>query len=192
MGSSWHFPGSTKNPVSVVTAPLPAHIPWLQDRSCLASVHHPGIETLLHICLLDSLEKWGRLLHHNPKAAEPVHYLHKAQGDNPQIDKGGHLCRTMGCLTQHQVSILPHFISQETSLFSSCKLKKQSLSVHNLALEPIHCSQDLYKDQEAHPTLMPKDGYISLEDGLVQGNSYIQAKEYGQGWCSYYRDWVLC
>ena len=52
----------------------------------------------------------------SPKTAEPVHYLHKVQNDHPEADRGGNSSRTMGRLTQHQVSILPHSNCKETLL----------------------------------------------------------------------------
>ena len=85
----------------------------------------------------------------NLKAAELAHYLCKVQDDHSETDKRGHSSSTMGSLTQHQVSILPHSNSKETSLPTSLQVERQNLSVQGLALQSIHCSQDLYGGHEA-------------------------------------------
>ena len=89
--------------------------------------------------------KMGKPLYHELKVAEPVHYLHKIQNDHPETDKGCHLSRTVGSLTQHQISILPHSNSKEISLLPSFQLERQSLPVQEFALWSNNCSQDLYK-----------------------------------------------
>ena len=38
--------------------------------------------------LPDSQEKWGKALYQEPKATEPIHYLHKVQNDHPEANKG--------------------------------------------------------------------------------------------------------
>ena len=59
----------------------------------------PQNEGFFTYYLLDSQEKWGIPFYHEPKAAEPIDYLHKVQDDYPKTDKGGHSSRTIGSLT---------------------------------------------------------------------------------------------
>ena len=68
-----------------------------------------------------------------------------------------HPSRAMDSCTWYQVSLLPHSSSEETSLFSFLQMERWNLPVENVTLWPIHCSQDLYKCHEAHPTQMLKD-----------------------------------
>ena len=63
---------------------------------------------------------------------------------------------------QHQVSLLPHPNSKETSMFPSIQVERQSLPVQDLALLLIHCCQDLCEGHETHPTSMTEDRYNSF------------------------------
>ena len=91
-----------------------------------------------------------------------IHYLHKVHDDLSETNKGGHLCRAMGSLTQHQVNILPHSNSKETLLLPLLQVERQSLPVQDLAPWSIHCPLDLYEDNKAHPVPMQGDGYNSV------------------------------
>ena len=116
----------------------------------------------LSISLPDSQEKWKRPFYHEVKATEPVHYLHKVQNGHHEADKGGHSSRTISSLTQHLVSILPHSNCKETSLLLLLQVERQSLPVQDLALQSIHCPQDLHEGHKAYSSLMSKDGYKNI------------------------------
>ena len=77
---------------------------------------HPqeeGDEPLCH-----PQEEWDDSLHNESEAFTPVQYLYKIQGDHPNADQGGHPPRSLGSLTEHHVSILPHPNSRDALLFS--------------------------------------------------------------------------
>ena len=108
--------------------------------------HHrvgPREQGILCISFPGSQEKWGKSLYHESKSTQPIHYLHKAQSEHSEVDAGGHSSMTVGSLTWHHVSILPHSNSKETSLLPSLSVERQSLLVQDLAFWSIHCSQDL-------------------------------------------------
>ena len=84
--------------------------------------------------------------------------MHKIQNEHPEADKVGHSSRSMGSFTWHQVSILPHSNYKETPLLPSLPVERQSLPIQDLALQSIHCSQDLCKGHEAHSSSMSHDG----------------------------------
>ena len=79
----------------------------------------------------------------------------------------------MSSLTEHQVIIiLPHSNGKETSLLPSLQVDRQSLPIRDIALQPMHGSQDLYEGHEAHPT-MPEGRYNSVIAGLCSSLSQL-------------------
>ena len=77
------------------------------------------------------------------------------------------------------VVLLPHSSSKEASSLPWLQVERQSLPNLDLALQPLHCSQDLYMGHKIHPTAMSEDGYniISVPGwALKLANSYTQAK----------------
>ena len=89
-------------------------------------------------------EERDELLHNESKASQPVHYLYKIQDDQPRTDKGGHLSRSLGSFTGHQVSILPHSYRREVLLFSTLSGKTPHTS-SELYLLAYQQPQDLHK-----------------------------------------------
>ena len=49
------------------------------------------------------------------------------------------------------------------------QVESEGLPVQDLTLQPVHCSQDLYRSHKAHPAPISKDGYNSIftHQGLV-------------------------
>ena len=109
--------------------------------------------------------------------------MYKIQDDHLQIDKGGHSSRSVGSLTQHQVSILPHSNSKETSLLPLLQVERQSLQIQDFAFSL--CTAPNTFRRVTKPILllcwkMAKTIFLYLHDALILANSYTVSKQDGQ------------
>ena len=68
----------------------------------------------------------------NLKPLSQCHYMYKIQDNHSKTDQRGHSPGSLGSLTGHQVSILPHPNSKEALLFSLFQVEKCHIPVVDL------------------------------------------------------------
>ena len=143
----------------------------------------PREQVVLHIPIYDSWIEWRKLLHYKSEVAKPIHNLYKVQNDHPEAHQWGHSSRTMGSLTQHQVSILPHSSGKDASLlpyFLSCKWRGGISQFKILSFSLSTAPKTFTRVMK--PILLQcwKMGitlFLSLDDGLILDDSYSQARK---------------
>ena len=72
------------------------------------------------------------------------------------------MSRTMGSLTEHQVSPLSQSTSEETSWFPTFQMEKQDTLVLDLALWSTESSKHLLKGHEAYPKLLEQNRHNTV------------------------------
>ena len=143
----------------------------------------PREQGILYTSLPHSQEKWEKPHCHEPKTNQPIHYLNKVQNDHPEADRVGHSSRTVGSVTQHQVSILPCSNSKKTLLLPLLPVEGQTLPVEDLGFFLSTSPKTFPRVTKPILHLCQKIGitiFLYLDTALVLAASYTQAKEDGQ------------